>query len=76
MLIKTAVAAWAAAGVLAGTGTPVPRPGHEPAPPRGHTVISCQSDDTEQIDEFNDDDEPRHTVIPGTNRSCPQRPVR
>jgi hypothetical protein len=77
MLIK--VVAYAAVGVLASTGTaaPVPRPParHEPARPRGQTIISCQSDDTEQVDEFGDDDEPRHTVTGGPTSTCPQKPA-
>jgi hypothetical protein len=33
--------------------------------PRPRTVLRCQSDDTDQIDEFGDDgDEPRHSFTP------------
>ena len=47
------------------TGHGVARKGHHHVRPR--TVVRCQNDDTEQIDEFDsEDDEPLHTVSPGT----------
>jgi hypothetical protein len=43
----------------------VARKGHHHVRPR--TVVRCQNDDTEQIDEFDSDGgEPLHTVSPGT----------
>jgi hypothetical protein len=42
----------------------VGRRGHHHVRPR--TVVRCQNDDTEQIDEFDDDGEPLHVVSPGT----------
>lgn len=52
----------------------VGRRGHHHVRPR--TVVRCQNDDTEQIDEFdNDGGEPLHIVPPGTAEaaggSCP-----
>jgi hypothetical protein len=71
--------AMAATAVSTGTAVagPVPRPpsARQAAAPRpaGHhgatrhhprTVMRCQSDDTDQIEEFGDDDEPRDSFTP------------
>ena len=49
----------------AATHHAVGRRGHHHVRPR--TVVRCQNDDTEQIDEFDDDGgEPLHIVSPGT----------
>jgi hypothetical protein len=58
----------------AATRHAVGRRGHHHVRPR--TVVRCQNDDTEQIDEFDSDGgEPLHTVSPGTvapaGSACP-----
>ena len=41
---------------------------------RPRTVVRCQNDDTEQLDEFdNDSDEPLHIVSPGTAAPAGER---
>ena len=70
--VGAAAMAMTAGAAVAG---PVPRPpaqkqaghtGHtRTAHHRPHTVVRCQNDDTEQIDEFGDDgDEPQHSFTP------------
>jgi hypothetical protein len=90
-VVLTVVAAALAGTAGVAVADPVPRPhgvagkgnaatwhavgrrGHHHVRPR--TVVRCQNDDTEQIDEFdNDGGEPLHHVSPGTEAAggrCP-----
>ncbi|MDN3359234.1 hypothetical protein [Actinomadura sp. DC4] len=75
-------AAVVAGSAGAAVAAPVPRPvapkpvaqrhvkaGHHH--PRLHTIVRCQNDDTEQIDEFGDEgEEPRHTLTPAGAPGC------
>jgi len=86
-LVTMACLGTAAMAVMAGTAVagPAPRPPAQKPKPAGHakaghhhsrprTVVRCQNDDTDQLDEFGDDgEEPRHVLTPaqtGTAGRC------